>query len=49
MDLHQAREIELGLLKDLNLLHGDVIEGEDLGALLSDLLGNGVGEAAIKY
>ena len=45
VQLHQLGEIELGLLKDLDLLDEDVLKGEDLGADLGDLLGNGVGEA----
>ena len=49
VELHELGEIELGLLEDLDLLDEDVLKGEDLGALFSDLLGNGVGEAAIKY
>ena len=49
IELHELGEIELGLLEDLDLLDEDVFKGEDLGALLSDLLGNGVGQAAIKY
>ena len=49
IELHELGEIELGLLEDLDLLDEDVLKGEDLGALLSDLLGNGVGQAAIKY
>ena len=46
---HELGQIELGLLEDLDLLDEDVLKGEDLGALLSDLLGNGVGQAEIKY
>ena len=49
VELHELGEIELGLLEDLDLLDEHVLKREDLGALLSDLLGNGVGEAAIKY
>ena len=49
IELHKLGKIELGLLEDLDLLDEDVFKGEDLGALLSDLLGNGVGQAAIKY
>lgn len=36
--LHQLGEIELGLLKDLDLLDEHVLKWEDLRALLSDLL-----------
>ena len=49
VELHELGEIKLGLLEDLDLLDEDVLKREDLGALLSNLLGNGVGEAAIKY
>ena len=49
VELHELGEIELGLLEDLDLLDEHVLKREDLGALLSDLLGNGVREAAIKY
>ena len=49
IELHELGEIELGLLEDLDLLDEDVLKGEDLGALLSELLGNGVGQAAIQY
>ena len=49
VELHELGEIELGLLEDLDLLDEDVLKREDLGALLSDLLRNGVREAAIKY
>ena len=38
--LHKLGEIKLGLLEDLDLLDEHVLEGEDLGALLGDLLGN---------
>jgi len=38
--LHKLGEIKLGLLEDLDLLDEDVLEGEDLGAILGDLLGN---------
>ena len=49
VELHELGEIELRLLEDLDLLDEYVLKREDLGALLSDLLGNGVREAAIKY
>jgi hypothetical protein len=49
VELHELGEIELRLLEDLDLLDEHVLKREDLGALLSNLLGNGVGEAAIKY
>ena len=38
VELHKFGKIELGLLEDLDLLDEDVLEREDLGALLSDLL-----------
>jgi len=49
VELHELGEIELGLLEDLDLLDEDVLEGEDLGAVLGDLLGNGLGEAVMIY
>jgi len=48
IELHELGEIELGLLEDLDLLDEDVLKGEDLGALLSDLLGNGVGQEILE-
>jgi len=36
--LHKFGQIELGLLEDLSLVHEDVLEGVELGALLGDLL-----------
>lgn len=45
VQLHELGEIELGLLEDLDLLDEDVLEREDLGALLGDLLGNVLGDA----
>ena len=48
VEFHELGEIELGLLQHLDLLDEDVFKGEDLRALLGDLLGNGVGQAAIK-
>ena len=49
VELHELGQVELGLLEDLDLLDEHVLEGEDLGALFSDLAGNLVAEAAIKY
>jgi hypothetical protein len=49
VELHELGEIELGLLEDLDLLDEHVLKREDLGALLCDLLGDGVGEAKSKY
>ena len=46
---HELGEIELGLLENLDLLDEDVLKREDLGALLGDLLGNGVGNANMIY
>jgi hypothetical protein len=46
--LHQLCQIELGLLEDLDLLDEDVLEGEDLGAVLSNLLGNSVGKEILE-
>lgn len=48
IELHELGEIELGLLEDLDLLDENVLKGEDLGALLSDLLGNGVGQEILE-
>lgn len=45
VELHKFGEIELGLLEDLDLTDEDVLKGEDLGALLGDLLADLVGEA----
>jgi hypothetical protein len=44
VEFHKLGEIELGLLEDLDLADEDVLEGEDLGAVLGDLLGDLVGE-----
>ena len=49
VELHELGQVELGLLEDLDLLDEHVLEREDLGALFSDLVGNLVAEAAIKY
>ena len=49
VELHELGEIELGLLEDLDLLDEHVLKREDLGALLGDLLGDGVGEAKSIY
>jgi hypothetical protein len=38
IELHELGEIELGLLEKLDLSNEDVLEGEDLLALLGDLL-----------
>ena len=43
VELHELGQIELGLLENLDLLDHDVLEREDLGALLGDLLDAGVG------
>ncbi len=40
VELHELGEIELGLLEELDLSDEDVLEGEDLLALLSDGLTN---------
>jgi hypothetical protein len=40
VELHELGEIELGLLEELDLSHEHVLEGEDLLALLDDLLAN---------
>ena len=40
---HELGKIELGLLKNLNLLDENVLEREDLGTLLCDLFANRLG------
>jgi hypothetical protein len=40
VELHELGKIELGLLEELDLSDEDVLEGEDLLALLDDLLTN---------
>lgn len=45
IELHELGEIELGLLEKLDLSHEHVLEGEDLAALLLDVLANSVGNA----
>lgn len=45
VELHELGEIELGLLEKLDLSNEDVLEGEDLLALLGDLLAEGVLDA----
>ena len=47
--LHKLGEIELRLLKNLDLLDEDVLKWEDLGALLSDGLANGIVCTRKKY
>ena len=49
VELHELGQVELGLLEDLDLLDEHVLEREDLGALLRDLLGNVLGEAKLIY
>ena len=49
VELHELGQIELGLLEHLHLLDEHVLEGEDLGAVLRDLLDDGVGQAKIIY
>jgi len=48
VELHELGQIELGLLENLDLLDHDVLEREDLGALLRDLLDDGVGQEILK-
>jgi hypothetical protein len=38
IEFHKLGKIELWLLKNLDLSNDNVLEGEDLGAVLSDLL-----------
>lgn len=42
VEFHEFGEIELGLLEELDLLDEDVLEGEDLSALLCNLLTNSI-------
>jgi hypothetical protein len=42
IELHELGKIELGLLEELDLSDKDVLEGEDLSALLLNLLANSV-------
>lgn len=42
IELHEFGEIELGLLKELDLSHKHVLEGEDLTALSLDFFANRV-------
>lgn len=43
--LHEFGKIELGFLEELDLSHKNVLEWEDLAALLLDFLSNSVGNA----
>jgi hypothetical protein len=45
IELHELGEIELGLLEELDLSDEDVLEGEDLRALLNNLLAKGILDA----
>lgn len=45
IEFHELGEIELGLLEELDLSHENVLEREDLSALLSDFLSNRVRNA----
>lgn len=45
IELHELGKIELGLLKELDLSDEDVLEGEDLRALLNNLLAKGILDA----
>jgi len=42
IEFHELGKIELGFLEKLNLSDEDVLEGEDLNALLNDLLANSI-------
>lgn len=48
VEFHELGEIELGLLKQLNLSDQDILEREDLATFLDDLLANSVLNA-IRY
>jgi hypothetical protein len=45
---HELGKIELGLLEDLHLSDENVLEGEDLLALLGDLLGSLIGKKLLE-
>ena len=45
VELHELGEVELGLLEELDLSDEHVLEGEDLRALLNDLLAKGILDA----
>ena len=49
VELHKLGEIKLGLLENLDLLDKDVLERENLGALLGDQLTNVIGKAVTIY
>ena len=40
VEFHELGQIELGFLEELDFSHEDVLEGEDLLALLDDLFAN---------
>lgn len=42
--LHEFGQIELRFLEDLSFVDEDVLEGEDFRAIVSDLLGDGLGK-----
>lgn len=44
IEFHELGEIELGLLEELDLLHDDVLKGEDLLALSEDSLADALGD-----
>jgi hypothetical protein len=46
--LHEFGQIELRFLEDLSFVDEDVLEGEDFRAIVSDLLGDGLGKANSK-
>ena len=47
IELHELGKIELGLLEKLDLSDEDVLEGEDLAALLGDLLAKRILDAIL--
>jgi hypothetical protein len=47
VEFHELGQVELGLLEQLDLADEHVLEGEDLVALLHDLLANSVLDAKI--
>jgi hypothetical protein len=47
VELHELGQVELGLLEQLNLADEHVLEGEDLLALLDDLLAKRILDAIL--
>lgn len=47
IEFHKLGKIELGFLKEFHLSDEDVLEGEDLGTFLNDLLSNSILDAIL--